>query len=246
METSKKGIFSSWEIINEDLAIKHCDKSFFKHHGSGIPIETRWFWNAENLVYPNQINVILKYRGKNYEAYVEQGIHGRTRIFWHQDLSKEFNLIPYSESAFPCLFIRRKPNFFEIAFHNIEYIINENTDLESIVSEPHKEGKILQYYTTKYERNANNRKLAICAHGTKCMVCGFDFEKVYGELGKDYIEVHHVTPLSNIDEEREINPITDLVCVCANCHRMLHRHKDSILTVDELKDIIAKNKSSEK
>ena len=241
MEKNKIGVFSSWEIINEDLAIKHCDKSFFKHHGSGIPIETRWFWKAEDLHYPNRIDIVLKYKGLLYQAYVEQGIHGRTRIFWHQDLSKELNLIPFNESSYPSLFIHRHLDFYEIDFHNLDYIINENNDLESIVSEPHKEGKTIKYYTTKYERNATNRKLAICAHGTKCMVCGFDFEKVYGELGKDFIEVHHVMPLSNINEEKDINPITDLVCVCANCHRMLHRHKDSILTIEELKKIIKKH-----
>lgn len=39
-----------------------------------------------------------------------------------------------------------------------------------------------------------------------------------------------------------INPETDLVCVCSNCHRMIHRRKNSILTVEELKKNIAKNR----
>lgn len=75
-------------------------------------------------------------------------------------------------------------------------------------------------------------------HGVKCMICGFDFEKVYGEAGRNFIEVHHVKPLCEYDEEVEINPKTDLVCICANCHRIIHRRKDRIYTVEEVKKYI--------
>ena len=58
-------------------------------------------------------------------------------------------------------------------------------------------------------------------------------------IGKDYIEVHHKTPLSvNGNEvvytEAEIE--NALVCICANCHRMIHRQKGVIITVEELKE----------
>ena len=56
------------------------------------------------------------------------------------------------------------------------------------------------------------------------MICGFDFEEKYGELGKGYIEVHHIKPLSEIDEEVVVNPETDLICVCSNCHRKIHNN----------------------
>jgi 5-methylcytosine-specific restriction protein A len=38
----------------------------------------------------------------------------------------------------------------------------------------------------------------------------------------------------------EINPETDLIPVCANCHRMIHRRHDEVLSIEELKAIIAK------
>lgn len=72
------------------------------------------------------------------------------------------------------------------------------------------------------------------------MVCDFDFEDVYGELGKDFIEVHHTKPLSSLDQETIVNPQEDLVCLCSNCHRMIHRRRDKILSVDELKEIMEK------
>ena len=111
-----------------------------------------------------------------------------------------------------------------------------NEGIDGIVIKGEKEGKVTEYYVTKYERNPKNRKEAIRIHGYKCMVCGFDFEEAYGELGKGFIEVHHVKPLHDLNEEVVVNPETDLVCVCANCHRMMHKNKAVVLTVDELKN----------
>lgn len=61
---------------------------------------------------------------------------------------------------------------------------------------------------------------------------------MYGERGKDYIEVHHVVPLASREEEATVNPDTDLVVLCANCHRMIHRKKNEILTLEELINLI--------
>lgn len=113
---------------------------------------------------------------------------------------------------------------------------------ESIVTGNHRDGKKIAYYTTKYERNKENREAAIRAHGMKCQCCGFDFEKTYGEIGKGFIEVHHVVPLSYLGEAVTINPHTDLVCLCSNCHRMIHRRIDGIITVEELRNMIEKRK----
>jgi 5-methylcytosine-specific restriction enzyme A len=52
--------------------------------------------------------------------------------------------------------------------------------------------------------------------------CGFDFEKVYAELGKDFAHVHHLKPLAERSSPSETS-LTDLVVVCANCHAMIHR-----------------------
>lgn len=69
-----------------------------------------------------------------------------------------------------------------------------------------------------------------------CEICGFDYESVYGEIGKDYIEGHHIKPVSEL-EENEITKVEDIVLVCANCHRMLHR-KRPWLTKEKLKLLI--------
>ncbi|MFJ4132017.1 HNH endonuclease [Pseudomonas cyclaminis] len=87
-----------------------------------------------------------------------------------------------------------------------------------------------------YERSSAARDACIKAHGVKCSVCNFDFERVYGGRGKSFIHVHHLIPLSEIGGEYELNPVTDLRPVCPNCHAMLHRGGN--ISIDELKSEI--------
>ena len=102
----------------------------------------------------------------------------------------------------------------------------------------YKDGNKTEFFGSRYERKLKNRFKAIEIHGTTCFVCGFNFEEAYGEHGKDFIEVHHVKPLSTLEEATEIDPETDLVPVCSNCHRMLHRDRENVLKVEELKRMI--------
>ena len=95
----------------------------------------------------------------------------------------------------------------------------------------------------QYERNRDARQKCIDAHGYKCKVCGMDFEKMYGELGRGFIHVHHVVPISTIGKEYLLDPVKDLVPVCPNCHAMLHRGINGrVLTVEELRNVVGKQK----
>lgn len=69
-----------------------------------------------------------------------------------------------------------------------------------------------------------------------CSVCGFCFATVYGDIGTEFIEAHHTTPVSDLTSET-VMAVQDLVPVCSNCHAMLHR-RQPWLTVDELKTIV--------
>lgn len=103
------------------------------------------------------------------------------------------------------------------------------------------EGAKMQILVNKYERSAIARQKCIEYHGCKCMVCGFDFEKVYGEIGRDFIHVHHIVPLNKIGESYKVDYKTDLVPVCPNCHAMLHRRQNKeCYSIEELKTIIRK------
>ena len=110
----------------------------------------------------------------------------------------------------------------------------ELTDTETLF-----EGAKKTVIVNQYERNQEARKKCIAEHGYICKVCGMDFEKTYGEIGRGFIHVHHIVPISTIGEEYQLDPVKDLVPVCPNCHAMLHRGIDGkVLTVEELKTII--------
>lgn len=103
------------------------------------------------------------------------------------------------------------------------------------------EGKIAERIHKSRERNSkvitaakNNFKLK---HGSlHCQVCEFDFEKEYGEIGINFIEGHHTIPVSDMKEDHMTSP-KDIVLLCANCHRMIHK-KRPWLSIDELKLLI--------
>lgn len=69
-----------------------------------------------------------------------------------------------------------------------------------------------------------------------CQICGFDFENVYGEIGQDFIECHHTVPVSEMLDNQKTK-IEDIVILCSNCHRMIHR-KRPWLRIEDLKKLI--------
>lgn len=100
------------------------------------------------------------------------------------------------------------------------------------------EGAKIRVEVNRYERSPVNRAACISHYGTKCLACGLDFSEKYGSLGYEYIEVHHRVPVSEMGGAYRLNPVKDLVTVCANCHAMLHRAKPP-LRVEALAEIIA-------
>jgi 5-methylcytosine-specific restriction protein A len=80
-----------------------------------------------------------------------------------------------------------------------------------------------------HKRIERNQKLAKAAkeyHGYTCQACGMNFEKVYGEIGKGYIEAHHLEPVSSLKGKKvSRDPTKDFAVLCANCHRMIHKSK---------------------
>ena len=117
---------------------------------------------------------------------------------------------------------------------------NDEDFPETIESNPEiYEGIKKQVSVNKYERSSIARAKCIEAHGYICKVCSFDFEKVYGPLGKDFIHVHHIVPIHTIGKNYKINYVNDLIPVCPNCHAMLHRKIDGKLySVFELKALL--------
>lgn len=75
--------------------------------------------------------------------------------------------------------------------------------------------------------------------GLRCEACEFDFDAAFGLA--DFCEVHHLIPLAADDEERTTR-LEDLAVLCSNCHRAIHRLGPPMPTVEELRNLILRNR----
>lgn len=102
------------------------------------------------------------------------------------------------------------------------------------------EGRLLERRYFVRERNPRLRRKKIDSviaerDCLECEVCGFDFERTYGKRGARYAECHHVVPLHSSGPTT--TRLRDLVILCANCHRMIHRGR-RWLSPAELREIV--------
>jgi 5-methylcytosine-specific restriction protein A len=89
------------------------------------------------------------------------------------------------------------------------------------------EGIKKQVSVNKYERSSIARAKCIEAHGHSC------------NLGKEFIHVHHITPIHSIGKSYKIDYANDLIPVCPNCHAMLHRKMNGkYYSVSELAELV--------
>lgn len=130
-------------------------------------------------------------------------------------------------------------------FKVYEHILQERKEETNQTEISFMEGREFIVELTKYERNLAARELCINYHGSTCLVCNFDFTRVFGEIGKGFIHVHHIVPVSQQGGEYKVNPVEDLRPLCPNCHAMAHR-KNPPYTIDELKNILDATTNSQK
>jgi 5-methylcytosine-specific restriction protein A len=123
--------------------------------------------------------------------------------------------------------------------------LNNNTRIK-IVKKEFLEGNIQQRLFTFRERDGAAREECLNHYGYTCQICKKSLEKMYGEIGKYFIHVHHIKFVSSTKGQYKIDPINDLIPVCPNCHSMLHiKYKGNYLCIDDLKNIVNKNKPNE-
>lgn len=113
-------------------------------------------------------------------------------------------------------------------------------DTTTSTKKSYEEGKLRLETHIKRERNPKVIKEAkrIFINKNKrlyCELCGFDFEKVYGELGKNFIEGHHINPISNMNDG-DVTNVEDIKMLCPNCHRMVHRGIERGIDLEEIKN----------
>ncbi|MBI5417830.1 HNH endonuclease [Candidatus Poribacteria bacterium] len=187
-------------------------------------VETRELFGFKHII---QANRLISQIGKKYLKYA--GID-------FSNIRSLYEIVSDPEKNY-----RDENGFFKWVLRepfskNVDSIISR---IDNIATFYFIEGRRTKVENTYYERNIKARKKCIEHYGFICKICGFDFSKAYGEIGKGYIEVHHLVPIHEKKIEYHINPINDLIPVCSNCHSIIHR-KNPPYCEEEIKDIINK------
>ncbi len=115
--------------------------------------------------------------------------------------------------------------------------------LEEIISE----GKTVTRCVQTRERSSRLRMIAIenFTHNNiiTCDCCGFNFHSFYGpNYGVDCIEIHHIKPIFLYEgvsfEQTVANAIQNLLPVCPNCHRVIHKNHITAAMLPDFKQQI--------
>lgn len=110
--------------------------------------------------------------------------------------------------------------------------------LEEVISE----GRVVIKNVQVRERSNRLRRIAIehFSHNNtiSCACCGFNFPNYYGDdYGKDCIEIHHKKPVFQYQddsfEQQVENALENLLPVCPNCHRVIHKNHISSERLDD-------------
>jgi predicted HNH restriction endonuclease len=123
-----------------------------------------------------------------------------------------------------------------VVYVSIDDCPNDQSELPDLDEDFLEGGQTLRTHLVR-ERNPKLVKMAkdirLQSSGElRCDVCGMLFEEQYGEIGKNYIEAHHLLPVSELSTSKRTQ-VKDLALLCSNCHRMIH--KGNPFSIEELK-----------
>lgn len=238
-DSGKKSIFS--EIYLKFIISTSNSKNYGEENGLVVELnilDKNFFEETE--IYQNYISSALGIKTVRWQStdtrnriYVKKIVDIEDENKWDEYINWHIETMIKFMNVFPSFINKLKKGE-----------LLESTDTPSLVipypdevSEDLYEGAQKKVIVNIHERNPVARKECLLEHGYSCSVCSLNFEDKYGDIGKNFIHVHHLTPISDIKEEYQIDAINDLRPVCPNCHAMLHKKKPPY-SIDELRKII--------
>ena len=242
MSEVKKNENSSWEILSEDVAVKQTDLSALKYNEIRVTNEVKSFFVLDNMEKHERREIYLHFNSVAYPCaiYLDSFNKGRGKLRWGKKFRKVFeelisgyffgeNIEGVMEYINPPLLRFKK---IDMLNYDICFIFNKEIIENSIEVDERNLSEYEMY--KKFEESFINKIETFKYHGTKCMACGFEYMKIYGELGKGREEIHLLNPLKK-DDIPDVKK--DFVTICSNCHKLLHSGYD----FEELKSITKMN-----
>lgn len=203
--------------------------------GSGTPQQVR-----------NRVAAILGVSGKELSETLGDGkklryntnvAFARQYLVWHGYLSNSERgkwALTEAGKAVQRISPEAALRIFDTRWRNHRHSRGQ-TELQPLseeVSDGYPEGTRTQVWVNRYERDPEAREKCIVLHGLQCCICNFNFERAYGEIGRGFIHVHHIKPLSEVGDDYVVNPKDDMCPICPNCHAFVHRHPEPLSPED--------------
>lgn len=211
-----------------------------QNHGGYILNEMAHASTEKQRVFFSYLHMLVD-KGMKYNFSVnESTLQEKLWPFPWRTFYSKMTKVPIPDDANECVHILIDWTKYSIELMFSLLTITDVDDDKFLQMAIQTEGTIQEIKSIRYERNPINRKICLYKKGYTCAVCGMNFQNIYGEIGKGFIEVHHTTPVSKMGNGYKFDIDRDLVPLCSNCHSMIHR-RNPPYTVNELKKIINLN-----
>jgi predicted HNH restriction endonuclease len=148
--------------------------------------------------------------------------------------------------------LRKEQNNFSLGFNRIKSVsaIEALSEIrtrftqgtlspDEVPEATYSAGHSLRVRVNRYERDPAARAACLKQFGTACQVCKIDLAAIYGPIASGFIHVHHLTPLASVSGEYRLDPATDLIPICPNCHAVAHL-RNPPLTPEEMRVLLRK------
>ena len=115
---------------------------------------------------------------------------------------------------------------------------NRDLDIHTLAASEGRRRLVLHLQRERSQAVVRNKKSL--AMSLDCEVCGFSFARTYEGIATDYCEVHHLLPLSDV-EDVTTTRMDDLAILCANCHRVVHLQNPPY-TLEQVRKMLGKSR----
>jgi len=236
--------FNSFEIVSEDTIIKRIDKSLLAYGEIRIPNYLRDFFHFHEMEKHDRWDIRITYNKKDYFGvlYLDDYKKLRGKLRWGKELTRQLKdvISKYTDDDeeydlksedTPLL---RLEKVEKKAFH-LDIIFPEEVRHDANEYMSHND-RFIYGIRSRFETDPDIRLSVLKFHGTSCGICGFNYEDFYGDLGRGYIQVHQI--YENDEDMEDYDLQNDFIPICENCHGIIHRSKESHISIEDLKQII--------
>ena len=111
----KCGKFYSWTVLDDRIAQKVTDTTFFDSAETGVPGEITWFFGLDFLIEKTKKNIVISYEGETYNGYFQNKTIRPRRVVlkWDKDLKNKLSKY-HLNGKFPVVQFKKVSNEYYV------------------------------------------------------------------------------------------------------------------------------------